>query len=87
VCTLGDAIYNVPGLTFGGHLDEFWTERQPPEQGLYQAFRKVLVDHCLVRGGLASESAVTTLVESMTRKLCGTCSLQSVASRESTFAR
>ena len=87
VCTLGDAIYNVPGLTFGGHLDEFWTDQQRPEEGLYQAFRKVLVDHCLVRGGIASESAVTTLVESMTKKLCGSSSLQSVASRESTFAR
>jgi hypothetical protein len=30
----------------------------------------VLVDRCLVRGGLASESAVETLVESMADKLC-----------------
>ena len=70
VCTLGDAIYDIPGLTFQGHLDDFWTDASPPEPGLYRAFRRVLVDRCLVRGGLASESAVEMLVESMTEKLC-----------------
>lgn len=70
VCTLGKAIYDIPGLTFQGHLDDFWTDAAPPEPGLYRAFRRVLVDRCLVRGGLASESAVATLVEGMTEKLC-----------------
>jgi capsular polysaccharide export protein len=69
VCALGDAIYNVPCLTFSGHLDEFWSAPIPPEPGLYGAFRRVLVDRCLVRGGLASESAVSTLVDSMLARL------------------
>ena len=69
VCTLGEAIYKVPGLTFDRHLDEFWTDPVPPEPGLYGAFRRVLVDRCLVRGGLASESAVETLVNSMLERL------------------
>jgi capsular polysaccharide export protein len=69
VCTLGEAIYNVPGLTFPRHLDEFWTDPIPPEPGLYGAFRRVLVDRCLVRGGLASESAVQTLIKSMLERL------------------
>jgi capsular polysaccharide export protein len=69
VCTLGEAIYNVPGLTFSRHLDEFWTDPAPPEPGLYGAFRRVLVDRCLVRGGLASESAVQTLIKSMLERL------------------
>jgi capsular polysaccharide export protein len=69
VCTLGDAVYNIPGLTFARHVDEFWNDPAPPEPGLYGAFRRVLVDRCLVRGGLASESAVTTLVESMLVRL------------------
>ena len=71
VCTLGEAIYNVPGLTYDGHLDDFWADPEPPAPGLYEAFRKVLVNRCLVRGGLASESAVSTLVESMTERMCG----------------
>lgn len=69
VCTLGEAIYNVPGLTFDRHLDEFWTDPVPPEPGLYGAFRRVLVDRCLVRGGIASESAVNTLIHSMLERL------------------
>lgn len=69
VCTLGEAIYNVPGLTFERHLDEFWTDPTPPEPGLYSSFRRVLVDRCLVRGGLASESAVRMLIKSMIERL------------------
>ena len=69
VCTLGEAIYKVPGLTFPRHLDEFWTDPMPPEPGLYGAFRRVLVDRCLVRGGIASESAVQTLIKSMLERL------------------
>jgi capsular polysaccharide export protein len=69
VCALGDAIYNVSGLTFARHLDEFWPNPIPPEPGLYGAFRRVLVDRCLVRGGIASESAVKTLIESMLMRL------------------
>jgi len=69
VCTLGEAIYKVPGLTFPRHLDEFWTDPTPPEPGLYGAFRRVLVDRCLVRGGIASESAVQTLIKSMLERL------------------
>lgn len=69
VCTLGDAIYDLPGLTHQRHLDTFWSNPTPPEPGLYPAFRRVLVDRCLVRGGLASRSAVSTLIESMIQRL------------------
>ncbi len=65
VCTLGQAIYDIAGLTHQRHLDTFWSEPSPPEPGLYQAFRRVLVERCLVRGGLASESAVAELVKNM----------------------
>lgn len=71
VCALGEAVYKIPGLTFARHLDEFWTNPTPPEPGLYGAFRRVLVDRCLVRGGLASESAVSTLIDSMLARLVG----------------
>jgi capsular polysaccharide export protein len=69
VCTLGEAIYDFRGLTHQGHLDTFWRDPSPPESGVYTAFRRVLVDRCLVRGGLASESAVAMLVESMLERL------------------
>lgn len=87
VCTLGEAIYDMPGLTHQRHLDSFWADPTPPEPGLYEAFRRVLVDRCLVRGGLASESAVVTLVESMTEKLCAEAVVQRCASQTSTAAK
>lgn len=87
VCVLGDAIYKIPGLTFDGHLDDFWSRPVSPEPGLYVAFRRVLVDQCLVRGGLASESAVTTLVENMADKLCGPAPAYSCSSQSFTTAK
>ncbi len=84
VCTIGEAIYDLPGLTHQGHLDDFWNDPTPPEPGLYRAFRRVLVDRCLVRGGLASESAVTTLVKGVVERLCGSSARQSAASHSST---
>ena len=69
VCTIGEAVYDMPGLTHQEHLDSFWGAPTPPEPGVYRAFRRVLVDRCLVRGGLASESAVQELVHSMLERL------------------
>jgi len=69
VCTLGEAIYDIDGLTHQDHLDSFWSEPTPPEPGVYEAFRRVLVDRCLIRGGLASESAVEILVQSTLERL------------------
>jgi len=69
VCTLGEAIYNIEGLTHQAHLDSFWSNPTPPEAGLFEAFRRVLIDRCLVRGGLASESAATVLIDSMLERL------------------
>lgn len=69
VCTIGEAIYDMPGLTHQDHIDTFWKAPTRPEPGLYTAFRRVLVDRCLVRGGLASESAVRILVTSMLERL------------------
>ena len=69
VCTMGEAIYDLPGLTHQGHLDGFWANPVAPESGVYPAFRRVLVDRCLIRGGLASESAVSILIDSMIKRL------------------
>ena len=69
VCTIGEAIYDFKGLTHQDHLDTFWANPTPPEPGLYPAFRRVLVDRCLIRGGLASESAVEILIHSILERL------------------
>jgi capsular polysaccharide export protein len=66
---LGKAIYNIPHLTNQGKLDDFWTRAQAPDAKLFDAFRRVLYDRCLIYGGLASESATQTLVESAVERL------------------
>ncbi len=38
---------------------------------MFDAFRRVLYDRCLIYGGLASESATNTLVESALERLVG----------------
>jgi capsular polysaccharide export protein len=74
VLVLGDAIYDVAGITHQGHLDDFWVNPQAPDMVLYDAFKRVLHARCLVRGGLASESATEILVQNSRERL-----LQSVA--------
>jgi len=68
---LGKAIYNMPGITHQGRLDDFWMRPQAPDRGVYDAFRRVLYDRCLIYGGLASESATGTLVDSAVERLIG----------------
>ena len=87
VCTIGEAIYDMPGLTHQAHLDTFWTRPTAPEPGVYRDFRRVLVDRCLIRGGLASESAVSILVEAMAERLCTQPVVQRLASQDSTMAK
>jgi capsular polysaccharide export protein len=71
VCALGDAVYSMPGTTHQGHIDSFWSNPTPPDERVYPAFRRVLLDRCLIHGGLASESAVATLIDSMVNRLLG----------------
>jgi capsular polysaccharide export protein len=61
VVTLGQAVYDIPGLTFQGTLDLFWENAPPPDAKLYTAFRRVLLHYCLVRGGFFSDEACAML--------------------------
>lgn len=69
VAVLGDAVYDVPGVTHQGGLDKFWSQPEAPDARLYDAFRRMLHAQCLVRGGLASKSGVQTLVENSAERL------------------
>jgi capsular polysaccharide export protein len=68
---LGKAIYNVPAITYQGRLDDFWTRAPAPNGKVFDAFRRVLYDRCLIYGGLASETATSILVESALERLAG----------------
>lgn len=69
VIVLGDAVYDVPGITHQGSLDGFWSNPEAPDMTLYEAFKQVLHNQCLVRGGLASESATRILIENSVERL------------------
>jgi capsular polysaccharide export protein len=69
VAVLGDAIYDIKGITHSGGLDSFWSRPTPPDQELYAAFKRVLHAKCLVRGGLASASATAILVRNSVARL------------------
>ena len=50
VLTLGAAVFDVPGLTYQGDLDHFWTEAQPPDGRLWDAFIRAMAAEIQIRG-------------------------------------
>lgn len=62
VVVLGKAIYDMPDLTFQRGLDQFWTEATAPDRETFTAFRRVLIDHCLIPGGFFSNQALEKVV-------------------------
>lgn len=61
VITLGRAVYDIPGLTYQGSLDSFWRARPLPDLTLYEAFRRVLADRCLLWGGFYATETRSSL--------------------------
>lgn len=43
VITLGESVYGIPGMVFGGTLDEFWQDPGEVDRTLYRLFRAHLV--------------------------------------------
>ncbi|MGH8460785.1 MAG: capsule biosynthesis protein [Stenotrophobium sp.] len=69
VKTLGHAIYDLPGLTFQGKLDQFWQQRTPPDRMIFDCFRRVVAAESQINGGLYSRDALTLAVNAAVRKL------------------
>ena len=69
VITLGQAVYNIPGITFDGPLDAFWSHPIPPDPKIWDAFSRVLQARCLVYGGFASDEGIEMLVQGSVARL------------------
>jgi capsular polysaccharide export protein len=69
VITLGQAVYDLHRITFQGSLDAFWTEGTPPDADVFDAYRRVLVSRCLVRGGYFSDIGLDMLVRGSVARL------------------
>ncbi|MDM9557764.1 capsule biosynthesis protein [Bordetella petrii] len=55
---LANAIYNMPGLTFQGSLDDFWLSAEPPDPALFTDFRNVVIHTTQLNGGFYSRSGM-----------------------------
>nr|WP_247711942.1 capsular biosynthesis protein [Qipengyuania qiaonensis] len=62
VVALGHAVYDIPDMTFQDGIDRFWTDAAPPDLETFNAFRRVLVERCLIPGGFFSEEALDKVV-------------------------
>ena len=71
VFVLGDAIYDVPGVTAQGTLADFWHAPPPVDLGNFEALCRALKAKCLVNGGFHSKEALDLLVTGSADRLLG----------------
>ena len=71
VAVLGQAVYHIAGITHQGPLDTFWQSPRPPRPELYDAFCRVLLKRCLIRGGFLSDEGLELLVSAAVTRLSG----------------
>lgn len=69
VIVMGHAVYKIPGVVHRGSLDDFWSDPQAPDLKLYADFKRVLMDKCLIRGGLLSEEGLQMLIGNAVERL------------------
>lgn len=68
---LGSAVYDIPEITFQHGLDAFWQNPEAPNATTFAAFRRVLINHCLIPGGFFSEEALERVVRHAVARLEG----------------
>ena len=66
---MGQAVYNVPGLSFQPSLDAFWTEGAPPDPNLLEAFLALLSGAFMVRGAFHQDSGLAAAVAGAVARL------------------
>jgi capsular polysaccharide export protein len=69
VIALGQAVYDMEGITFQGSLDDFWRDPGQPDADTFAAFRRVLIDRCLIPGGFFSEEALACVTQGVIARL------------------
>ena len=62
VVVLGHAVYDIPDITYQNGLDAFWNDPVAPDEDTFAAFRRVLIERCLIPGGFFSEEALDKVV-------------------------
>ncbi|MCP4337587.1 MAG: capsule biosynthesis protein CapA, partial [Desulfobulbaceae bacterium] len=62
-------IYNLPGLTYQGPLEECWQDEVRPDIELFHHFRNTVIHTTQVNGGLYSKEGISLAVENCRRVL------------------
>jgi capsular polysaccharide export protein len=63
--------HDIADVTLGGTLDDFWSAPGQPDAQTFAAFRRVLIDRCLVPGGFFSEEALAQVTAGVVARLDG----------------
>jgi capsular polysaccharide export protein len=71
VMILGDAIYNVSGLTYQGELDNYWKEAKRPDASFVDAFINAIAGTIQIRGVYYSEPGLSAAVHEAVDRLYG----------------
>jgi capsular polysaccharide export protein len=66
---LSDPVYNLPGLTFQGALEAFWTGPPAPDTELFRRFRNTVIHATQVNGGFYSGGGIELAVANSLRML------------------
>lgn len=69
VAVMGNAVYDIVGITHQGGLDRFWWDPEAPNLSIFDAFYKVLVDRCLLHGAFLSEEGVLMMIDAAVARL------------------
>lgn len=68
---LGEAIYDLPGLTFQAGLDDFWVEARAPDRALFEAFRNTVIHCTQINGDLYTDDGIAMALDSCAQRLEG----------------
>lgn len=69
--TLSDPIYNLPGLTFQGKLDDFWRQGEAPNRELFRRFRNAVIHTTQVNGGFYCRRGIELAVHNSVGVIAG----------------
>lgn len=60
---LGEAIYDIAGLSYEGSLDQFWCDLQRPNMNLFHHFRNVVIHATQLNGGFYTSAGTRMAVK------------------------
>lgn len=69
VLTMGEAVYNLPGLTHQGPLRRFWTAPEAPEPGFADTFQRALAGTIQIRGSFYARGGMEDAAAEIARRI------------------